>query len=193
MSAQAALFALEEIRSYSPQPKGDTPSWFTSFDYFLERERQLLAAGLLSRPFSLDPCGHDEAPVSQEILRRGGVVFTAEHDGLEQPWPAGSVPFCNPPFDAETVARFCARIRAELASGNISEAVLHVPAWTDRGWWHEHIEADRRAGRVVVWFEPGRQLYGWPGNPEGIGGDNATFPSAMVVWPRCRAIARKGT
>lgn len=170
-------------RAPAPAPEGNTPSWFTPLNYFLERERRLIEARLIAGPFDLDPCGHPEAPVSQEILRRGGMVFTSEENGLLRPW-RGHRPFINAPFDAESMERFLGILRIWWERAEIAEAVVHCPAWTDRGWWHQHIEPDRRAGRVVVWFEPGRQLYGWPGNPTGEGGDTAKFPSALVVW-RC--------
>lgn len=163
-------------------PPGWTPSWFIPLAYFLEREETLRSAGVLSGPFNLDPCGHAEAPVSVEILRRGGRVYTAEDDGLRQDW-RGCRPFLNPPFDSESMRAFIRKaVYGRFAYG--MELALHCPAWTDRRWWHESVEPDRRAGRAVVWFEEGRLTYGWPGNPTGAGGETATFASALVWWPR---------
>lgn len=168
----------------APRPEGDTPSWFTPLDYYLERERQLIAAGLIGGPFDLDPCGHVEAPVSRHILEQGGTVYTAEDNGLERSWYCGR-PFINPPFDSPSITAFLDRLyRAQRGAENLKEAVVHCPAWTDRRWWHQYIEPDRRAGRCIVWFEPGRLTYGWPGNPDAIAADNgAKFASALIVWP----------
>lgn len=173
---QRAFFAPD-----SPVPAGETPSWFTPLEYFFQRERELIDLGVLSGPYDCDPCGHPDAPVSREILRRGGVVYTVGEDGLHQPW-AGRRPFVNPPFDADTIDAFAGRLHRELSSCRIREVSLHVPAWTDRGWWHDHIEPDRRRGKALAWFERGRLAYGWPGNPTATSGRSGTFPSALVTW-----------
>lgn len=173
---------LIDVPAVEPAPEGNTPSWFTPLPYFLERERQLLKAGLIAGPFDLDPCGHPEAPVSQEILRRGGVVFTEADDGLSRHWDGR--PFVNFPFDHKTAERFLFHLWFQWRIGRAIEPVVHCPAWTDRAWWQGHIELERRAGRLTVWFESGRIKYGWPGNPECIDGDGAKFPSALVAWGR---------
>lgn len=160
------------------QPSGDTCNWFTPLGYFLETERWLRELYLLREPFDCDPCGHPEAPVSREILSRGGLVH--DFSGLSRAW--GKRPFLNPPFDSETMRRFLECLKWKRGLGDVLEAAVHCPAWTDRWWWHTYIEPDRVAGRCTVRFEPGRMLYGYPGNPTGIGGDSAMFPSALVAW-----------
>lgn len=169
---------LSFIEPNSPVPAGDSPSWFTDLGTFLEIERYCLAQRFIPRPFDLDPCGHPEAPVSRLILGRGGSVYTAQDDGLTRSW-SGHVVFVNPPYDFETIHDFAKR----LAGGDAMHGrALHCPAWTDRGWWQDFIEPGRRAGLIDVRFHRGRLRYGWPGNPAGIGGDSAQFPSADVIW-----------
>lgn len=179
-SGAAVLELFPELAPVVPPPAGDTPSWFTPLGWWRELEQRLLTEGLIRRPFDLDPCGHPEAPVSREIRARGGAVFTEADDGLAQDWTGRTV-FPNPPYDAPSMERWCpAFVRwAPRCRG----LVAHVPAWVDRGWWQDWIEPLRRAGKLVVWFERGRLRYGWPGNPDGIDGDGAKFPSAIIIWP----------
>ena len=162
-----------------PPPEGYTPNWFTPLEDFFAWEDKLLSLGIITGLFNLDPCGHEEAPVSQEILRRGGIVYTANEDGLQQSW-TGSRPYFNPPFKAELMAAFLARFHYFRNQGLVIEGSLHGPAWMDRAWAQDHIEPDRRAGRCLVEFVRGRILYGYPGNPTGKGG--GTFPSMWVAW-----------
>ena len=171
---------LEFLPPDSPVPPGDTPHWFTPLPWFLDLEHRLLRAGLIPRPFDCDPCGHPEAPVSRLILARGGVIWTAKDDGLSRDW-TGRVPFSNPPYDAATLEVWAPEYvrRAPSCPG----LTVHVPAWPDRAWWQDNFEQPRRRHELVDWFERGRIYYGWPGNPVGLGGDDAKFPSAVLVWP----------
>lgn len=161
-------------------PPGATPSWFTDLGWFLGFEQDLLRERIIRRPFDLDPCGHADAPVSREILRRvGGRVWTIEDDGLSRGW-GNSVVFCNPPYDAETLERWGAWW--SLQQRFVAGIALLLPAWTDRGWWHKHIEPYRLSGALYVQFIEGRLPFGWPGNPDHIGADSAKFPSCTVTW-----------
>jgi hypothetical protein len=164
--------------AHRPVPTGDTPSWFTELAWFLAFEQRLLAAGLIPRPFDCDPCGHDDAPVSRLIRERAGVVYTAAQNGLWRDL-SGRVVFANPPFDAETLEAWGAFLNAQ--AGAHGRAAL-LPAWTDRLWWHEHIEPGRKSGAIEVDFIQGRLYFGWPGNPAGVGGDSAKFPNCTAVW-----------
>lgn len=160
-------------------PDGKTPSWFIDIEDFLRKEEELLRRRLIPRPFDCDPCGHLEAPVSRLIRSRGGVVYTEKENGLAQSW-ARRVVYCNPPFRSEHMGGWGSKIRNELR--RVHGMTFHGPAWTDRKWWHVLIEPDRRTHRCEVDFEEGRLGYGWPGNPYGVGGDTALFPSCWATW-----------
>lgn len=170
-------------------PSGDTPNWFTPLPWFLDLERRLLEAKLIPGPFTLDPCGHREAPVTREILRRGGQAFTKDDDGLFRSWEGQTV-FANPPYDAATLELWAPEF-VRRAPGCLG-LVIHVPNWSDRRWWAECLEPPRRRGEAVLWCERGRLRYGWPGNPEGIGGPTAKFPSAVLIWPAAPKLSQKG-
>lgn len=165
----------------TPPPKGNTPSWFTQLPDFLEKEAELLRLGLIPRPFDLDPCAHPESPVSRFIRARGGIIWTERDNGLTRSW-AGRVPFVNPPYDSEEMGPWGGKMRLEGERTAGQSSLL--PAFTDRIWWHDHFEEDRLRGRTLVQFVPSRLWFGWPGNPEGVGGDSAMFPSAWVTWRR---------
>jgi hypothetical protein len=162
-------------------PPGNTPSWFTPLRWWLELEHRLLRQRLIPRPFDFDPCGHAEAPVSREILRRGGTVFTAETNGLTTPWPKGAVTFWNPPYDSESMDAWAPVARGKAITRWCWVTGL-LPAFTDRAWWHASIEPDRLTRRAHVEFAAGRLTFGWPGNPRALNADTAKFPSALVVW-----------
>lgn len=162
-------------------PAGGTPSWFIQPEWFLALELRLLRARLIPRPFDMDPFGHPEAPISRIIRRRGGVVLTGrsrQDDGLLVSW-RGRVALPNPPYDADFMEAAAAKMGAEADTGHV---VGLVPAWTDRDWWQNHLEPRRLGGSAVVRFLAGRLFFGWPGNPLGLGGDSAMFPSALVFY-----------
>lgn len=162
-------------------PAGSTPHWFTPLQWWLELEHDFLRWGLIRKRFDFDPCGHPEAPVSQEILRRGGRVLTAREDGLKAWWPGSRTVWLNPPYDSESMEAW-APLARDYGANYRGELAGLVPAWTDRAWWHGCIEPYRRTGHLEVRFIPGRLRFGWPGNPHGVGADSARFPSALFVW-----------
>ena len=174
--------------TFCPVPPGVTPSWFTDRGWFLGLERELLADQVITRPFDCDPCGHLRAPVSQEILSRGGTVWTIEDDGLVRPW-RDRVLFVNPPYDCENLDRWGARMVQQLiGGGRPAGMVALLPAWTDRSWWHHWIEPYRLNGVADVRFVEGRLSFGWPDNPVHLGADSAKFASCTVRW-NCQGAA----
>jgi hypothetical protein len=162
-------------------PPGATPSWFTDRGWFLAFEAELLREGVIPRPFDLDPFGHPLAPVSRLIRKRGGTVWTIDDDSLRRSW-AGRVVFWNPPYDSASLTLACAKAQGERPAVDGDAALL--PAWTDRGWWHDFIEPHRLSGLADVRFVRGRLCFGWPDNPEHISADSAKFPSCTVRWKR---------
>lgn len=160
-------------------PSGVTPSWFTRVEDFLRKEAELLELRLIPRPFDLDPCGHPEAPVSQLILRRGGTVWTKQDNGLGRSW-AGKVVFENPPYNTPDLKAFGAKRLQELP--HVAGMATLIPVWSDRDWWQRYIVPPLQRRAAELDFLPGRQRYGWPGNPLGVGGTQAMFPSCVVRW-----------
>ncbi len=165
-------------------PPGSTPSWFTDRGWFLGFEEELLRTRVIPRPFDLDPCGHLLSPVSQLIRSRGGTVWTIEDNGLVRSW-AGRVLFVNPPYDSETLQAWGEKWVLEASA--VDGMACLLPAWTDRGWWHDWIESHRLNGVADVRFVRGRLPFGWPDNPEHVGADSAKFASCTVRWPRRRS------
>lgn len=111
--------------------------------------------------FDLDPCA---TPASAKAPR----YFTAEDDGLLQPWE-GRV-FLNPPYSE--IAPWVAKAVESARAGALVVAIL--PVRTERDWWHDLIIP---FGEVR--FQRGRQHY--------IGRDGTTtgrpvFASAIVIF-----------
>lgn len=94
--------------------------------------------------------------------------YTAEEDGLSQPWEDRHV-WCNPPYGRE-VARWVKKA-AETSGGGV--VCLLIAARPDTRYWHEWV-----AGKASeVRFIKGRLKFG--GSESG-----APFPSAVVIYDR---------
>ena len=94
--------------------------------------------------------------------------FTAEDDGLSQPWEDAHV-WCNPPYGRE-IPKWMRKAAETAGRGCV---VCLVPARTDTAWWHDWV-----AGKATeVRFIRGRLKFG--GSESG-----APFPSAIVVYDK---------
>ncbi|HLK99554.1 MAG TPA: DNA N-6-adenine-methyltransferase [Myxococcaceae bacterium] len=149
-------------------PPGSSDEFYTPSRYFLPLHEEF--------GFTLDVCATAESAKCERY-------FTKEQDGLKQSWE-GEVWFCNPPFSPGNLAAFVAKCSEEAAKPGHRLGVALLPSRPDRKWWQEHIEPGRRDGSLEVRFHKGRIAFGWPGNPEGLGGDTGRDPVAFVVWRR---------
>jgi hypothetical protein len=133
--------------------------------------------------FTVDVCATAESAKCERF-------FTLEQNGLAQPWTGERV-FCNPPYD--DIGAWVRKAEFEHFRG-CPLVVMLVPSWTDRTWWHEHIEPHRdrrsppdligRAVRLETRFLRGRVRFGLPGNPEGHGSGSPPFWCCLLVWRR---------
>jgi site-specific DNA-methyltransferase (adenine-specific) len=130
----------------SASPEWPTPQWLV--------DRLAAEFG----PFDLDPA----ATASNA---KAPAFYTAEQDGLAQPWK-GRV-WLNPPY-GQYVRRWLAKARAEIACGNADLVVALVAARVDTRWWRESTRS------ALVRFVPGRLA-----NPDG---SQWPFPSAVLVF-----------
>ena len=110
-------------------------------------------------------------------LRR---FWTAEDDGLRQPW-AGERVWVNPPYSYPNIPRW---IRKAWAEADATLIVMLVPAnRTEQTWWQEWIEPERdRSPLFRVEFLPGRLRFIKPGC-ESIGpNERPPFGCCLVIW-----------
>jgi phage N-6-adenine-methyltransferase len=116
--------------------------------------------------FTLDPCATPENA-------KCGTFYTAEDDGLAQPW-APHVVFCNPPYGANLTGKWVRKACEESRLG--ATVVLLIPARVDTRWWHDY------CAKAEVRFLRGRVQF--------VGSiASAPFPSAIVVFqPGIRAV-----
>lgn len=114
-------------------------------------------------PFELDPA-------SNGANAKAPRWFTAEDDGLGQPWAPARV-WLNPPY-GKTIGLWMRKARDEARRGATVVALVH--ARTDTRWWHQAVEGHAS----LVRFLRGRVKFIGP-NGAGVG---APFPSAVVVW-----------
>ena len=92
-----------------------------------------------------DPASNQKAQAIIQARR----YFTAEIDGLLQPW-SGRV-WMNPPYTARVINRFIAKLLADIASGDVSQAIVLTNNNTDTSWFHAAAEVS-----AAVCFTRGR-------------------------------------
>jgi site-specific DNA-methyltransferase (adenine-specific) len=123
----------------------ETPKWV--FDEWSAREG----------PFDLDPAA---TPANAKCPK----YFTKKEHGLKRKWK-GKV-WLNPPYSE--IDLWLQKARASAEQGAL--VVCLVPVWTDRPWWHEHVE-----GKAEVHFLTGRvKFVGAKGT--------APFASAVIIY-----------
>ena len=97
----------------------------------------------------LDPCSTDVA----NTVVRATEYYDRETDGLTKDWH-GRV-WLNPPYAFKLIGRFADKLLAELANGNVTEAIALVNNATETLWFQAlSDEAAARlfpAGRVRFW------------------------------------------
>lgn len=147
-------------------PPGSSDEFYTPSRHYLPLHEEF--------GFTLDVCATAESAKCERY-------FTKEQDGLKQSWE-GEVWFCNPPFSPGNLAAFVAKCAEEARKPGHRLGVSVLPVRTDRKWWQEHIEPGRLDGSLEVRFNKGRIAFGYPGNPEGLGGDTGKDPCAFVIW-----------
>lgn len=129
--------------------------------------------------FTLDPCATAESAKCKRF-------FTKEDNGLKQSWKGERV-YLNPPYS--NIGRWLQKAYMERMGG-CPLVVALLPAWTDRKWWHDHVEPYRiKKDGPELRFLKGRVVFGCPGNPEGLLREEAgkrrgggKFPSVLVIW-----------
>ena len=121
-----------EALDLGPPPRGTDYSgefeWYTPSRY-IELARQVMGG------IDLDPASSKAA---QKTVR-AEKFFTMEDDGLTQDWH-GRV-WMNPPYKQPAVAQFINRLVAQVAAGNVTQAVLLVNNSTDTEWFHAAVRA----------------------------------------------------
>ena len=94
----------------------------------------------------LDPASHS---VAQQTVQ-AAQFFTQEEDGLARPW-SGRI-FCNPPYSKGLITPFVDKLLAEIASGNVQQAILLTHNHSDTRWFQDVLGKARRvcltAGRL---------------------------------------------
>lgn len=117
--------------------------------------------------FDVDPCsGAESTPIAP-------TRFTAEDDGLAQPWH-GDV-FVNPPWstngDGAAKEDWLRKIRSESNRDEVGSIVLLLPVDTSTHWFHEHV----LAADAICFVGPGRIAF--------EGGDrNPSFGLLIAVF-----------
>jgi len=127
--------------------------WTTPRDLFDELDAEFR--------FDLDAASTDDNALCERH-------YTAESDGLAQPWEDFHV-WCNPPYGREIGD--WVRKAAETGGGGL--VVCLVPARTDTRWWHDWIVSHA----TEVRFIRGRLKFG-------DSGSSAPFPSAIIVYDK---------
>lgn len=96
--------------------------------------------------------------------------YDLKKDGLAWPWHGERV-WMNPPY-GKTISVWLAKARREV-SRDCPIVVALIPARTDTGWWHDHVER-----KAEVRFVRGRIEFV---REDGSSG-RCPFPSAVVIY-----------
>jgi len=124
--------------------------WYTP-SVFVEAARACLGE------IDLDPAS---SPIANETVR-AKQIFTAEQDGLKQPWH-GRV-WLNPPYAQPLIAQFAEAVASKYETGEIDEAIVLVNNATETAWFRRMLQA-----ASAVCFPAGRIKFVDPeGKPSG--------------------------
>jgi len=100
------------------------------------------------------------SPIANETVR-AKQIFTAEQDGLKQPWH-GRV-WLNPPYAQPLIAQFAEAVASKYETGEIEEAIVLVNNATETAWFRRMLRA-----ATAVCFPAGRIKFVDPeGKPSG--------------------------
>lgn len=115
-------------------PANDNPMAFrttanTGNDEWYTPARYIDLARYVMGTIDIDPASNDFA----QRTVRAATYYTIDHSGLDQPW-RGSV-WMNPPYSKKLMPAFAAKMIAEVANGNVSQATVLVNNCTDTKWF----------------------------------------------------------
>jgi len=120
--------------------------WYTPSEY-IEAARAVMGA------IDLDPAS---STIANSIVKAER-YYTIEDDGCSLEW-YGRV-WLNPPYATDLVTAFANKLVAELAAGNVTEAIVLVNNATETAWFNTMIREARAVvfpkGRVKFWKDSG--------------------------------------
>ncbi|WP_412053105.1 DNA N-6-adenine-methyltransferase [Lactiplantibacillus plantarum] len=98
--------------------------------------------------------------------------FTRDDNSLEQDWEglSGNL-FLNPPYGREL--KLWVKKAATTGLKDKQNLVMLIPSRTDTSYWHDYI-----FNHAEIKFLRGRLKF----EVDGVGGDSAPFPSALVIY-----------
>ena len=121
--------------------------WYTPAEY-IEAARTVLGG------IDLDPASCSSA---NEVVR-AATFYDQRSDGLAQPW-FGRV-WMNPPYGANHMAAFCARLAEAIKGGAVSAAIVLTNNATETRWFGDLAAAAAAvcfpAKRIRFWSERGQ-------------------------------------
>jgi hypothetical protein len=186
----AYVKAIANVHAWDLDPDADAESHHAPRWFSLTREPGSAGVDSLSQSW-MPPCLH-----RGDVCQRGDRIVCAENecdvfDGF-RPWCI----FNNPPFTdigsrVEKVWRTIEEARG--LQFEVRVAMIMPGNRGEQPWWQEHVEPflaghahENRCGyQLTAHHPPGRQAYGYPGNPAGIGSKAATpWPTLMLLWRR---------
>lgn len=97
--------------------------WYTPKEY-IEAAREVLGV------IDLDPASSEIANITVKAEK----FYSIDDDGLLRQWE-GRV-WLNPPYSQPQIGQFIEKLTDELASKNVSEAILLTHNYTDTKWFH---------------------------------------------------------
>ncbi len=117
--------------------------------------------------------------------------YTADDDGLAQPW-AGERVWANPPYSYPNLPAWVAKAWQEWKDGTPDLIVMLLPAnRTEQQWWQEYVEPyrDLPDSDLHVEFLPSRMRFLTPGQTEVGPDERPPFGCCLLIWEAREAIS----
>jgi phage N-6-adenine-methyltransferase len=102
--------------------------WYTPSEY-------IEAARVVMGKIDLDPAS---SVIANQIVM-ADKFYTADDDGLSKEW-RGKI-WMNPPYSADLIWQFAAKIRKHYQAGDVTEAIVLVNNATETAWFYDMAQA----------------------------------------------------
>ena len=149
--------------------------------------RSIQEIGLL-QPIGVKPDLDPASTADANAVVGAAQFYTAQDNGLDRPW-RGRI-WLNPPYAAELIGLFAAKLVRHVQTGDVSSAIVLVNNATETAWFHELVGAASAIcfprGRIKFWAPGGRIAQPFQGQALiYLGNEADAFQNAFAQFGWC--------